>query len=199
MYNFAKYKVTRPPKPEWVTLWEPVIKKHLIDKWDFVQACKCEADDVLSGIDGVLESPVCEYVYCSPDKDLKQLPGYHFDYKKMDNEVEFVSFEKAMDNYLTQLLTGDDTDNVKGLFGVGPVKAAKLLSGCVDHLDKYQMVVNQYHQFYGDYYGPIILGQTEKTIGLLTPSHPLWSEYSPTMSGYKLRPVPEVDLDIPEL
>jgi 5'-3' exonuclease len=199
VYKVAKYKGNRGEKPEWITKWGPVIKNHLMTNWGFVQASKCEADDVLAAMESLLEDSSIELVYCSPDKDLKQLPGLHFDYSKMENELESVNFEQSIDNYLTQLLTGDATDNVKGLFGVGPVKAAKLLASCIDHLDKYQMVINQYDQFYGDYYGPIILKETETTIGLLTPIHSLWEEYSPTMSGYRLLPVPEIDNDLPEL
>jgi 5'-3' exonuclease len=198
VYLYAEYKGNRPDKPDWVRQWETIIKSHLITEWGFVTSQGCEADDILSGFPYVLEDDSYEIVYCSPDKDLKQLEGLHFDYKKMDNPIETVSHHKGLRNYFVQLLSGDSTDNVKGLFGVGEDKATKLLADTEDEVDAYQLVVNEYHKRYGDYYGPIILKQTELVIQLLTPLHPMWDTFKDTMN-YRVMPVPDTDLDIPEL
>lgn len=67
-------------------------------------------------------------VVMSIDKDLKQLPGMHFDFtKKLMSEV---SPEEARENFWTQVLVGDKVDDIQGLHGVGPVTAKKILKDC---------------------------------------------------------------------
>ncbi len=46
--------------------------------------------------------------------------------------------------FYTQVLTGDNADNIKGLYGVGPKKAAKLLEGCETEQDLYVAVLQAY-------------------------------------------------------
>jgi 5'-3' exonuclease len=47
-------------------------------------------------------------------------------------ESSFVTPEEGLLHFYTQLLTGDSSDNIKGVWKCGPVKAAKILDG-VDH------------------------------------------------------------------
>jgi len=60
----------------------------------------------------------------SIDKDLKQIPGYHWTH----DGVETVTEEQADHQHMMQTLTGDSTDNYKGLPGCGPVKAQRILA-----------------------------------------------------------------------
>lgn len=79
-----------------------------------------EADDILSALQ-------CDRSYIiSKDKDLKQVPGYHYNFEK--NEIYEITNEEAIFNLCFQLLTGDTTDNITGIPGIGPVKAADILS-----------------------------------------------------------------------
>jgi len=71
-----------------------------------------------------LDSGKCPIV-CHIDKDLNMIPGWHYNFKK--KETYFVSPESAYIFLMTQILTGDAADNIKGLPKVGPVKAANLL------------------------------------------------------------------------
>ena len=77
----------------------------------------------------------------SIDKDLLQIPGRHYNW--VSGEHVTVS---ARDGHLAlgrQILSGDPTDNVPGLKGVGPVKAAKYLdnaSGPRDMLDRIRTI-----------------------------------------------------------
>ena len=196
VYKYADYKGHRGEKPEWVGKWEVFIKNHLMTHWGFVMPVNCEADDVLSGYPHVMKEEM-EVVYCSPDKDLRQLPGIHFDYKKMDSVLEVVTKESAMYNLCMQLLMGDSTDNIKGIPGMGEVKAKKLLSECIDHMDMYSKVIEQYLKSFGDYYGPIIFEETSQTVTLLNPNHPQWNPN--LLSGFVPREVVDIDLDLPEL
>ena len=66
-----------------------------------------------------------KYLLIGVDKDLRQIPGWHHNPHKVNTEYidEFTGFK----NFCTQLLTGDRVDNIPGLEGIGPVKAAKAL------------------------------------------------------------------------
>lgn len=76
------------------------------------------------------------------DKDLDQLPGWH--YNPVKREEYFVTPEQGLRSFYTQLLTGDRVDNIAGLYGIGPVKAAKILKGCEGEQALYRAVVGAY-------------------------------------------------------
>lgn len=78
-----------------------------------------EADDILS-----LLQDEDTFIY-SNDKDLKQIPGLHFDFIKRD--LVTISEEEAYRNLCYQLLIGDSTDCITGLKGCGPVAAQKII------------------------------------------------------------------------
>jgi len=46
--------------------------------------------------------------------------------------------------FYTQLLTGDRVDNIIGLKGIGPVKAAKALADLTTDIEMYNKVVEMY-------------------------------------------------------
>ena len=83
-----------------------------------------EADDLLGIMltNGRVENPIL----CSIDKDLLGIPGWHYNWNK-DSWPTYVSQEEADHNWLVQLLTGDATDGIRGMEGIGPVKAKKLI------------------------------------------------------------------------
>lgn len=84
----------------------------------------CEADDGLAmRID---EDTIC----VSPDKDLLQVPGTHYDPFK-DSVVE-VSEAMGKLNLYAQILTGDSTDDIPGIVGIGPKKASVILADLYD-------------------------------------------------------------------
>ena len=68
-----------------------------------------------------------EYVICGIDKDLLQIPGHHYNYGK--DTWKLINEEEALHNLYLQCLTGDATDNIPGLKGIGPKKAEKILAG----------------------------------------------------------------------
>ena len=196
VYKYADYKGHRGEKPEWVGKWEVFIKNYLMEQWGFVMPINCEADDVLSGYPYVMEEPM-EVVYCSPDKDLRQLQGMHFDYKNMDGSIETVLEDQADYNLCLQLLMGDSTDNIKGLPGMGEVKAKKLLGECTDWMDRHVKVEEQYTRHFGSYYGPIIFDETVQTVMLLNPAHKQWDPK--LLSGFVPRLVPGINEDLQEI
>lgn len=68
-----------------------------------------------------------QYLLVGVDKDLLQIPGWHHNPRKA--QTEYLDDFTAYKNFCTQLLMGDRVDNIPGLEGIGPKKAAKALSG----------------------------------------------------------------------
>lgn len=187
LYLYRPYKGKRPEKMACVAYWEAPIKEHFCTKWGFYKSPNLEADDVVATLAMILDQPS---VICSPDKDLKQIPGYHFDYKNQSLSVETISKDTACMNLWTQVLTGDSTDNIAGIPGMGKVKVDKLFkdaaqTGELNDLSLYQVVKSMFHTYFDPYYGDQIFQQTLKTVMLIQPTHPLWEQYSVELSSLK--------------
>lgn len=84
---------------------------------------RLEADDVM-GIYATADGAKAFIV--TLDKDLAQIPAdiYNMDTKKW-SRAKYRECDKL---FMTQVLTGDETDNFKGCQGTGPAKAAKILT-----------------------------------------------------------------------
>lgn len=176
-YSIAKhkpYKGTRKTEQEdWVKRWKPVIMKHLRETWHFTSHPDLEADDLVclaaETFKGGVDVP-CPFVVCSPDKDLRQIPGVHYDYKKMD--FADVSSVQADRNFWTQMLTGDDSDNIAGVPGLGPKKADEKLNKADQEQVFYEQVVRaEYFRYFDDYYGQVIYDATFNILSLVTTRH----------------------------
>lgn len=124
--KFSSYKSNRPARPEFYTQNAPRIERHLVDTWKYKVVEGIEADDACSIMAASLRKEKKDYVICGVDKDLKQIPGTHYNYKTKESII--VGTSEADDSLYLQLLTGDSTDSIPGLPGVGPVKARKILS-----------------------------------------------------------------------
>ena len=99
----------------------------MVDEYQAVMADGMEADDLVSI--WAYEARELELPYCvvGIDKDLLQIPGNHYNFNKQ--EGQFVDDDTANLNLMLQCLTGDSTDNIPGIKGIGPKKADKILSG----------------------------------------------------------------------
>lgn len=103
---------------------------------------KLEADDVM----GILAtiSPN-KYIIASIDKDLKQIPGYHYKWatRWADAELFEVSKEEADFYFYRQVLMGDPTDGYSGCPNVGKKRSKKILEAVEDG-DYWKAVVETY-------------------------------------------------------
>jgi len=95
-----------------------------------------EADDIISITADRLAKDGVDYTVVSGDKDMKQVPGKHYwpFHKEVEKTFDKVSPRQAMGMLWKQALTGDMTDGIPGLKGVGPKTADKILDG-LDPLD----------------------------------------------------------------
>jgi len=143
------------------------IRQHLIDNWNAEVIYGMEADDKL-GIEqcaAIAEDMECgeqasEDVYnyttvlCSRDKDLHMIPGWHYSWPagKQPERLWFQDDTSAIRCFYRQLLTGDTTDNILGLYGVG---AKSKLVGKIDELteelDMFKVVYTAYTDRFGAY------------------------------------------------
>jgi DNA polymerase-1 len=95
-----------------------------------------EADDIISITADRLAKDGIDYTVVSGDKDMKQVPGKHYwpFAKEVERTFNKVSPRQAMGMLWMQTLTGDMTDGIPGLKGVGPKTAERIL-GDIDPLD----------------------------------------------------------------
>ena len=94
-------------------------------------------------------------IIVSIDKDLLQLPGRHYNFVK--DLFTNVSEEQGLRTFYLQLLTGDRSDNIPGLSGVGPKTAEKLLPEGLHELEMYDIVRAKYEEHFPQEWERILL------------------------------------------
>jgi DNA polymerase-1 len=101
-----------------------VLIEHARQVWECRSEDSLEADDVM----GIMatRSPR-SHVIASTDKDLKQVPGVHYNWRT--DCMERVTTPDADYWFYFQVLTGDSTDGYSGCPGVGPRRAKAVLEG----------------------------------------------------------------------
>jgi len=138
-----EYKKNRPDTPDFITKWRPTIHQEMTDKWGFMSVAGIEADDAVAIAKAKYQDQFDEIVIITADKDLKQIAGtIHFDMNKHKSTVmDTFSADKF---FAEQMLKGDTTDNIKGLPGIGPKKAADLVDTCTTSNQLKWLVIRMY-------------------------------------------------------
>lgn len=90
-----------------------------------------EGDDVI-GIMGT--DPEAEAVMVTTDKDLSQVPGRHYNPSKPERGIWTTDQKQADLVFHAQWLSGDPGDDVPGIPGIGPKRAAAILVKAVDEV-----------------------------------------------------------------
>lgn len=168
------YKVRNEEKP----FHYRSVKTYIVDKYQSYELEGLEADDLI----GIwMTAYPGKYICCSRDKDLRQIPGWHFGWElhkqPQFGPMEITEFgflelrvkpDKAKTKYLvgggdlffySQLLTGDRVDSIPGCNGVGPVSAYEKLARCQTSADCFETVWHEYRQRFGLYAPDIFLEQ----------------------------------------
>lgn len=131
-YKGNRKKVEKP-------LLLPIIRNQMISAYDTVVSEGEEADDLI----GIAATEVgSSVVIASADKDMLQIPAQHFNFNK--NEWKFVNEVQGIRFFYTQILTGDSADNIKGIYGIGPKKAEKILKGITTEQQLWDRVLDAY-------------------------------------------------------
>jgi 5'-3' exonuclease len=116
------------------------LRNHLMLRYDALVTEGCEADDAIGiyanyyGYDKV--------IIVSIDKDFEQIPTTIFNPSKWTWKT--VEPWEANKNFYKQILMGDRVDNIIGIYGIGPVKAEKILSVCDSEASLYWACVEAY-------------------------------------------------------
>lgn len=154
------------------------VKTYIVDKYRSYELEGLEADDLI----GIwMTTYPGKYICCSRDKDLKQIPGWHFGWEVHKQpqfgpmEIDELGFlelrvknDKDKTKYLvgggekfffSQMLTGDSVDSIPGCDGIGPVYAFSRLKDCGTIEDCAKKVQEEYRRRFGLYYPDVYLEQ----------------------------------------
>lgn len=130
------------------------LKSYLLEEYNAFEYDKYEADDLL----GIMATYFNKVMYPKPiiasiDKDLLMVDCcFHYDFLKTTHSYNCKEY--GLNLLFKQILTGDSTDNIEGLHGVGPAKSAQIV-GAKKYPGRYEntMVINTinaYFQFYAE-------------------------------------------------
>jgi 5'-3' exonuclease len=143
---FPDYKNHRRRQPNPLYPIVKALRLRMVERGMAVAADGMEADDYLRIWSKEYDDE--GFVVCSIDKDLLMIPGAHYNLKK--KTLVQINDAEGMRRYYEQLLSGDPTDAIQGLWKVGPVKAKKMLEDCVTHDDFQEAVVSNYLAIQGE-------------------------------------------------
>lgn len=143
------------------------IRDYLVNTQKATVVDGMEADDALSIVHSrsIGEEPINvsndpdhpvwrhpeECIIAAIDKDLRNIPGKHINFDKRveeNNEYKFIVIteEEGRRTFWSQVLTGDSSDNILGIPGMGPKKADKILDSVASKSEE-----NYFWAVYGAY------------------------------------------------
>jgi len=129
------YKGNRPALTDEQKRRLNMLHSYAVDEVGAIMCDGWEADDQVRAWSYEADQENIPWIIAGIDKDLLQIPGMHFNYggteKKpmaMDDRWKTISPTEGDYRFACQLLTGDTSDNIFGIKGVGPKKAEKALA-----------------------------------------------------------------------
>lgn len=135
----AVYKGNRKdrPKPRHLGF----CRDYLSIEYGAVTANEEEADDAM----GIRATELGQdTIIASVDKDMLQVPCLHYNFVKQT--FTEVSESAGKRTFYCQVLSGDSTDNIFGIYGIGPKKAAKILKDCKTDQEYWSTIVKVYEE-----------------------------------------------------
>ncbi len=154
------------------------IRTHLCQRHGAEVVYGYEADDKLA-----MEQRD-DTVLCSRDKDLDQIPGYHYSWncgRQKEKPIYHVSEEEGLRSFYLQLVMGDPGDNIPGLYRIGVVNSKKKLDACMVGVTRaedveramYTMVQKMYEVRFGSYW-ELFLVENARLLYLLRSEEDVW-------------------------
>ena len=122
------------------------LREYMTEVWGASIVDGIEADDAIGQLQFSHNDK--STVICSIDKDLNMIPGYHFNFVK--GEFYDVKLAEANLTFLRQMLTGDSTDNIPGIRGIGPKTVDKLIPKGCEETKAIETINSCYKKQYGE-------------------------------------------------
>lgn len=153
---YPQYKANRKDKPKPIHL--SACRDYIVKSWNAVISDGCEADDLI-GIEATACDDMMGYIICSIDKDLKQIPGNHYNF--VTRERSFVSPLDGLKSFYKQLILGDVSDNIPGFDGKARQKWPKFMQHHADNIDSLADELDMYEYIRTIYSegSPVLNGQ----------------------------------------
>lgn len=129
---YPEYKAKRAPKPYWLQF----LRDYIQSKYKAIIIPRHEADDAVA-----MYQTENTFI-ASIDKDLLQIAGAHYNFVK--HEWQYVDEWDGLVWFYRQILMGDNTDNVPGLYKIGPKRSAAILAHCTTEKEMWDTVVKRY-------------------------------------------------------
>ena len=111
-------------------------KAFLIQEYNAITTTYGEGDDAL----GVHQTE--DTIIASIDKDLLMIPGHHWNFVK--EEYKEISELDGLKSFYRSMLVGDPSDNIRGIDGIGKVKASKFIDHLETEPEMYEQVFSLY-------------------------------------------------------
>ena len=128
--------------------WYKEIREYLIKRWGAIMVEGYEADDKVAMLQ--YQADPDQTIICTIDKDLRMVPGHHYNYHHKWGE--HISELDGFRFFCGQLLTGDATDNIPGLYKVGKDnKLMKALADCHTKEEMWSLVKEAYQRNVSEY------------------------------------------------
>lgn len=142
---FSDYKANRTGMKVPDGLYE--LKLKLCEKYNGVIHTKWEADDYVVF---AMEQAPENYVLCAVDKDvINSVVGTHFNYYEsgaFNKDMHYITTEEGTAKLwpYVQCMTGDTSDGIAGVKGIGPKTALKFVNENMTHTELWEGVLSAY-------------------------------------------------------
>jgi len=134
------YKANRKDAPRPVHY--DAIREYLIRQWGATVVSGIEADDAVATIANTYDYDPEQVCIVSCDKDLTTVPGRLYNFRRRTMVV--LSEAEARGNFYRQMITGDVTDNVMGVYKSGPKAAAGIVDDRETERSQAQKVLTEF-------------------------------------------------------
>lgn len=140
--TIKEYKGNR--KEDYKPYWYQQIRNYLTTNWNGEVIEGREADDECSIRQ---RESGCTGVIATIDKDLDQVPGWHYNY--MRKTFYEVGADEAELLFYKQVLSGDPTDNIPGCYKIGTGRANSIIDAVytehgLDHKRIWETIIQTY-------------------------------------------------------
>tara|TARA_R110000737_G_scaffold1601_3_gene4866 strand:+ start:1217 stop:1954 length:738 start_codon:yes stop_codon:yes gene_type:complete len=120
--------------------------------YDSVYGDGVETDDVVATLwaEEVAKNGINSVIIMSIDKDYRQFPCWLYDYNYKSRELVKISEKEALNNFYSQMIVGDNADNIKVCKGYGKAYALKLFKESKNEFSLVSQTYRLYKKVYGD-------------------------------------------------